>query len=603
MKEVYGRETCMKKLLKRIFKNKLFYILLVVVITTVVINRNLAQKRKHSSLVTFKTKRQNLVISVVEGGNLVALESQQIRNEVPGSRTILEVVDEGTRITEEDIANGRILIKLDSQDLEDRREQLILNVENSLAAYTQEEQQFEIQKKQNESNITQAKLKVKFAEMDLTKYLGDQLVESVIGKSEKINFAVLIRSDNLGGEALNKKSSLENKIDLAKEEVARAKDKVTWSEKLAEKGYVTKIELEADKLALKQKELAQQQAELEYQLFLKYDFAKAVEQYLSDYEEAKLELERVIDTAKAKMVQAEANLKNKKATYLLTRANLRNVERDIERCTIRATKQGFVTYATSGRPWASQNPIQPGTTVRQYQNLLELPDFRTLGVEIKVHESAIKRISPGLSANIIVDAFPDVPLTGTVKKIAIMPDATIKFLNPDINVYLTQITLNNIDKSMSFLKPGMTAKAEILVKELKNVIAVPINAVFFRGTKSYVSVLKDGVLLEKEVELGDSNSTMVEIKKGLVEGETVVIKPGIAITSSVKKSEMEEKGTFKDTTSRENVATQGDSQTESLPDAGQPAQRQAVPVGSEGKTPVRSGRIGNEKNKMPAQNN
>ncbi len=66
---------------------------------------------------------------------------------------------------------------------------------------------------------------------------------------------------------------------------------------------------------------------------------------------------------------------------------------------------------------------------------------------------------------------------------------------------------------------------------------------------------------------------------------------------------MEEKGTFKDTTSRENVATQGDSQTESLPDAGQPAQRQAVPVGSEGKTPVRSGRIGNEKNKMPAQNN
>ncbi len=571
----------MKKLLKRIFKNRLFYLVLLIIAALLLFNRSMAQKRKHGELVTFKVKRQNLLISVIEGGNLVALESQKIRNEVPGNRNILEVVDEGVLITEQDVNEGRILIKLDSKDLEDRKEQLVLNVENSLAAFTEEQQRMEILKKENDSNITQAELKVKFAEMDLKKYLGDKLAESIIGKSEDINFAVLARSDNLGGEALNRKSALENKIDLTKEEVARARDKVGWSERLSEKGYVTKMELEADKLALKQKEVAQQQSELEYQLFLKYDFAKDVEKALSDFEESMLQLARVKDMARAKTIQSEANLKNKKAAYLLTKNNLREVEQNIEQCTIRATKQGFVTYASSGRPWASQNLIQPGTTIRMYQELFNLPDFRTMGVEIKVHESSIKRIVPGQSASIKVDAFPDISLKGKVKKVAILPDATIKYLNPDINVYLTQINLEGIDESMEFLKPGMTAKVEIIIKELEDVIAVPINAVFFRAEKPYVSILKNGVLSEKTVKLGDSSVTMVEVKSGLVQGDTVVIKPNVSLTSRVKKSELEEKGSFKPET-----PSSGDVQA---PGESAPAVPQAVNVGQPGEAPASSG--------------
>lgn len=531
-----------KSLLKKIIKNKIFYLVVLLLAGIVAANRIQMQKRKHSELVLYTVQKQNLMITVTEGGNLVALQSQKIVNEVPGSRNILEVVDEGTQITEEDVKNGKILIKLDSKDLEDRMEQLKLNVENSLASYTEGEQNLQILKKQNESDITQAELKVKFAEMDLNKYLGDKLAESIIGKSEKINFAVLIKSDNLGGEALNRKRALETKIDLAKEEVARAKDKVEWSQRLSEKGYVTKIELEADKLALQQKDVAQEQAELEYELFLRYDFTKQTEKLLSDYEEAQLQLERVIDTTKAKMIQSDANLRSRRSTYILNRSNLREVEEHIRKCTIVATKQGFVTYATSGRPWASQSPIQPGTSIRQYQELFNLPDFRSMGVEIKVHEASIKRVTQGLSANVRIDAFPDVSLKGRVRKIALMPDPTIKFLNPDINVYLTEITL---EQGEEFLKPGMTAQVEILIKELKNVLAVPVNAVFFKGGQPNCAILKDGSLTDRKIELGDSSETMVEVKSGLQEGERVVIKPGATITSAVKKAELEERGTFR----------------------------------------------------------
>lgn len=538
----------MKRLLKTLMKNKILYLVILLLILFITGTKIQMQKKKTAGLILYTVKKQNLTISVIEGGNLVALESQKIINEVPGTRNILEVIDEGTQITEEDVKKRRVLMKLDSKDLEDKLEQLKITVENSYAAYTQAQQEMEILKKENESNISQARLNVQFAEMDLKKYLGDTIAQKLIEDKEKLDIPSLIKSDLLGGEALNTKRTLENNIDLAREEVARAKDTVDWSEKLAEKGYVTKSELEADKLALKQKEVNLEKAQLEYDLFLKYTFPKQVEKLLSDYKEAKSNLERVINTAKAKMIQAEANLKSKKASYILNRNTMEDVERQIEKCTIRATRPGFVTYATSNRPWATSSPIQPGTSVRQFQELLNLPDFSTMGVEIKIHESAIKNIRVGLPAQIRIDAFPDILLTGKVVKISVMPDTTMKFLNPDVNVYITRIAL---DKTMDFLKPGMTAKVEIFVKELKDVIAIPVNAVFFKEGKAYCTVFENNKIVNRMIELGESNDTMVEVKSGLSEGETVVIKPGAGITSAVKKTEMEEKGVFKTETSEQ----------------------------------------------------
>lgn len=112
----------MKKLLIKILKNKVFYLVVLLIVCIITINRAQVQKRKYKELVLYPVQRQNLLISVTEGGNLVALESQKIVNEVPGTRNILEVVDEGIEITEEDVKKGKVLIKLDSKDLEDKLE-------------------------------------------------------------------------------------------------------------------------------------------------------------------------------------------------------------------------------------------------------------------------------------------------------------------------------------------------------------------------------------------------------------------------------------------------------------------------------------------------
>ena len=119
-----------------------------------------------------------------------------------------------------------------------------------------------------------------------------------------------------------------------------------------------------------------------------------------------------------------------------------------------------------------------------------------------------------------------------------MPDAVMKSLNPDINVYNTQVVF---DKSASFLKPGMSAQVEIIVDKKAKVIAIPVVSVLFEKNLPFCYVLKGNKIEERKLELGDSNDRMVEIKSGLKEGEVIVMMPE-TLGSEVKKEEMYEKG-------------------------------------------------------------
>lgn len=527
-------------------KNKFFLVGGIVLICLILFLNGIIQGQKRiEEFITYEVKKQDLVISVIEGGNLKALRSQKIVNGVPGQRNILEVVDEGTLITEKDVEDSRILIKLDAKDLEDRAEELRINVENSLSSYTQAQQDLEIRKKENESDIRQAELKVKFARIDLDKYLGKVLTGRLIeGEEKNLKFSELIESPELEGEALNKKRELENNIGLAKEEVARAKDKVGWSEKLAEKEYITKSELEADRFSLQQAEASMESSKLEYQLFMNYDFSKEVEKLVSDYRESLSELDRTKAKCESEIIKSEADVKNQKATYIERKNNLDEVEQNISKCTIRATQPGLVTYATSGDPWRSQNPIQPGTSVRDRQELLNLPDFNSMGVEVKVHESSIQKIKIGQKAIIKVDAFPGKIFSGEVKKVSALPDATFKWMNPDLNVYVVEISLDKDTQSFDFLKPGMSAEVEIMIENLKNVLVVPSAMISAKEGKPTCAVLRGRKIEIREIELGGSGEDMVEVKNGLKEGEVVAIFPG-EIGYQVKKKPMAETGNFK----------------------------------------------------------
>ena len=371
-------------------------------------------------------------------------------------------------------------------------------------------------------------MKVRFALMDLYKYFGkntaEKLISGLANPGYEVNeIALIIEDANLGGEALQKLRELDGNIKLKRKELELAKNKLGWTEKLYEKEYVSLTQKEADSLEKETKEIEWEKAKTANELFVKYEFPKQAEKLSSDYDEARRELERVEARARSKLAQAQAKLDSNEATHALQKKRLEKLQKQLKACTISAPGPGQVVYATSLMDsWMRRNyPIEVGAEVRESQKIISIPDPSVMKVEVKIYETWVDKVQPGQKANITIAAFPDKTFTGEVLKKAPLADPT-EWLNPDHKVYSTDV---RIDGTHDFIKTGMTAKVEIIIDELNNVIIVPIQAVVTLEGKKVCYCLTSGAPKMREVETGSFNDDFVEIKNGLAEGEKVLLNP------------------------------------------------------------------------------
>src|SRR5262249_435642 len=173
-----------------------------------------------------------------------------------------------------------------------------------------------------------------------------------------------------------------------------------------------------------------------------------------------------------------------------------------------------------------------GESVREGQVLMTIPDLTRFQVVTKVHEAQVSRIRPvqgrfgtgtAKQAKVMVDPFPDKVLRGHVQSVAFKAE-TPSFLSEDVKVYPTTIVLAE-DPKMPALKPGMSAAVSILVEARKDVLRIPVQAVVGLRGKRVCYVKRDESFVQRELLLGVSNDTYVEVKEGLKEGEQVVLNP------------------------------------------------------------------------------
>src|SRR2546427_5014549 len=129
-----------------------------------------------------------------------------------------------------------------------------------------------------------------------------------------------------------------------------------------------------------------------------------------------------------------------------------------------------------------------------------------MAVKVRIHESYIKKIKPGQQVRITADAFPDKLLEGEVSKVGLLPDSQNRWMNPDLKGYLTTITING---TYDWLKPGMSAKVEIRVKELPDLVYVPIQAVAPIAGKQFCYLASRGQPEQREVEIGEFNDEFI----------------------------------------------------------------------------------------------
>lgn len=436
----------------------------------------------------YTVKRGDFLVSLVEGGTLRAVQELIIRNELEGGTTIVSVVPEGTTVKQ-----GDLLVELDSSGLKEKIANQEVSVQNAEGSYSKAKEDLEIQKLTMDAAVKDALLKVEFAISDLEKYKE--------------------------GDWPQQRRAIEARITIAQEETQRAQDRLNWTKTLEAKGYATKDELKADLLTVKRQEITIAQADEELRLATKYTYPKSVRQLEAALDTARLTLLQVKQKATSTIKSYEADVNTKLNSFELQRDRLAEMKKQLELTKIYAPKEGLVVYAT-GSSSGSGILIEQGANIRQKQDLIKLPDVTQMMIEIRVHESHVRQVKPNLGAYVTIDSLPDKQFTGVVRKVAVLPDTSSRYYNPNMKVYTTEVWIN---ETLNDIKPGVSGRAEIVVTNLQNVLTVPIQAVTtFKGQQ--VCFVQRG---EKDVpvpvEVGMFNDRMIEIRKGINEGDHVLL--------------------------------------------------------------------------------
>ncbi len=440
-----------------------------------------------------RVMRSDFLVSIVEGGTLEAVNEVVVRNEVDGDSRVIYIIPEGTYVKE-----GDLVVELDSAEAEEELKDQSITFETSQAAFVTADNDLVIMKSTVDSETRAAELAVTFARMDLEKF-------------EQLDRTQQLRDAEL-------------EIDTAGEALKLEEQSYEWSKKLAEKGFETASKVDEDALRVSRSRKTLETALGTREMLNQFDLVKLEAEFKSVLEEAKKELIRVVKQGESKIAQAQADRNSAEATLKLNDAKLKKMQEQLKFTKVYAPQDGLVVYAMSSSRFSSESLIEEGATVRKRQELIKIPDTSSMKVEVQVHESHIGQVRKGQPAFVVLDSLPDQRFRGKVTKVAILPDSQSRFGNPNLKVYTTEIVITD---EMPDVKPGVSARAEIVVTNLKNVLTVPIQAVTTIRGQQVCYVKKNGRSESAPVEIGMFNSRSIEIQSGLNEGDQVLLAPPI----------------------------------------------------------------------------
>jgi HlyD family secretion protein len=460
-----------------------------VAVVAIVINTSRPATQESSY---YEVKRGDFLISIVEGGTIEAVNEVVIRNDVEGTARIIFIVPEGSTVKK-----GQLLVELDSSASQDAVNQQQINVEKSQFSLVQAQQQLDIQKSVVDSDIAAAKLKVEFAESDLKKF--------VEGEARQL----------LRNAEIEKTNVVENQ-QINEERLA-------WTEALFKDGYETKANLDKDRLAVSQSKLKLEQADKALWMVVTFDIPKKQRELEAAMQEAKENLDRVKLQGDRKLAQFQADVISQKSTLELNKTKLERDVKQLASTKIYAPQDGLVVYANSsgGGHFSSESMIEEGAVVRNRQELIKLPDVSEMKLLVKIHESHINQIQLGQPAYVVLDAMPDRRFQGVVNKVAPLPDTSSRWSNPNLKVYATEILITD---KLPDVKPGVSARAEVIITNLENVLTVPIQAVTTRKGQQVV-FLRGSPPQPVPVSVGMYNTKFIEITNGLKQGDLVLLSP------------------------------------------------------------------------------
>lgn len=418
-----------------------------------------SQKTVDTKAVLHKISRDDFLLSITERGEIESAGVTEVRCEVKSKNqpgvAILRVVPEGTHVKA-----GDFLVELDASALSEERltQQIVVNTA--------------------EAAVVEAR----------------NLYET----------ALIAKNEYIDGTYVQERQVIEGEMFVAEENLNRAKEYYEYSKKLAAKGYVNKLQLEADKFA--------------------------VEKSAKELDVAKTKLRVIDEFIKPKMVKqlesdiliSEAKWGSTKRSHELELERLAEIDDQIAKCTIHAPKDGTVIYAHErNRHGGDEFIVQEGTVVRERQVIIRLPDSESMRVQLNVNEALVQYVKPGLPARVTPIGADGVTLEGLVESVNRFAEPS-NWRKADVKEYKAFVSIQGAAPG---LRPGMTASVTVNCDYVPDALLIPVQAIVIHGDQYYCLVRHDGQWEARPIVCGPTNSEFFVVDQGLEEGELVAMDP------------------------------------------------------------------------------
>jgi RND family efflux transporter MFP subunit len=434
--------------------------------------------------------RGPMQISLVENGTLVAKESRSVVYEGEHGGKIAFLIEEG-----KEVQTGDVLCKLETKEIEDQIQQTELSVVQAESDLKNAQTEQEIQRTDATGNLEKARLALEKARRELQRYQE--------------------------GDAPQEERKLTIAIKDAETEFRRKRKVFEDSKTLVEQGYIKRTELENDEIAFEKAQVQLEGSKLDLRIFQEFVRPMTMAEKTNAVADADRELQATEKRNESQRLQKEVGVTRGQKQLTRHKQALEQNKKTLEKMVLRSPCSGIVLHGDPKQPWYSDN-IKVGGQIWGSLTVCTIPDLSVMQVRLQIHEADINKIKTSLKATVTMDSYPGVVLQGEVTKIAAIANAGGMRHDAEVKKFDVEITLEQREGLK--LRPGISAKAEVQIDRLEDVLSVPLHAVLLEGGTHACYVMDvEGKPVRREVKVGKSNDRAVEVTAGLAAGDRVLL--------------------------------------------------------------------------------
>jgi membrane fusion protein (multidrug efflux system) len=229
-----------------------------------------------------------------------------------------------------------------------------------------------------------------------------------------------------------------------------------------------------------------------------------------------------VDNAAAAYDVALAQLDSLRAQAHQMEVALRQAETNLTYSYIRAPFAGSISVRNLDA--GSFVSGSTGSTSTLSRGILVLQDITTMRVLVEVVEKDVPLLQIGQPAELRAEAYPNRVFIGKVTRVVHALDRSTRTMTVEVDIPNPDRTLNG----------GMFARVEIVVGTHMGALQIPTDAVTRLESDQYVYTVQEGKARRVPVELGVQDNKLVEITKGLMGTEPVIVSGKDLVTDGAK---------------------------------------------------------------------